>query len=390
MTETTKKELKEGFNKVTVVGTLVEKNFEDTFFTNQQGERVDQIKGTISIRTGENEVHQVKLESNKLNKEGKENGLAKGYNTVRTEFVSVADVAEGTNKLAKLNGVKDDSGEGLVYSYDEAVKVLNKQSFDTKFVANPTDKIDVLEKDGLFTYKVQYVKNDENNQPLYRITIEASQVSVDGSLITNEYYGQDGQLKQYQQIKGRFVNRLRETDDKTPKAQFEIDIFVDKVRPEMKDGEETGRAIVEAWVPTYSLIFPYKFVVVEEGSDFFLNSLERGQTLKVYGNNLNVRKETIKLVEAAFGSPIEEKTVTYVSESLINNAKVPYEEDSANSFKPELVKERLTKREIRLEQQKTKKQGGASKSDNRPNAFGTPSNTAPKKEDPKVDISKYF
>lgn len=321
MAETTKKELKEGINKVTVVGTLVEKNFEDTFYTNQKGERVDQIKGTISIRTGENEVHQVKLESNKLTKDGKENGLAKGYATVRDQYVSVADVAE-----AAKNGIE----------------------------------------------------------------LVADEISVNGQLDNNEYYGQDVKLRQYQGIKGKFVNRLRETDDKTPRAVFEIDVFVDKVRPEMNGDEETGRAILEGLVPTYNSIFPYKFTVIEAGSDFFLNDLERGQTLKVYGNILNVKKESIKFVEAAFGDPIEEKTVTYVSESLINNAKVPYDEESTSAFDPEAIKERLTVREVKLEQQKTKKQNASGQPDNRANAFGGAPSTTPKKADIPVDVSKLF
>lgn len=324
MAEQNKREIKEGTNKVTVVGTLVEKNFEDKSYTNSTtGETVEKIVGTLSVRTGENEVHQIRLESNKLTKAGKENGLYKGYVTVRDQYVSVADVAEAAK-----------NGQELV----------------------------------------------------------ADEVSVNGELTTNEYYGQDGKLRQFQQIKGKFVNRLRETDDKTPRAQFEIDIFVDKVRPEIKDEDETGRAIVEGLVPTFNSIFPYTFTVIPEGSDFFLNDLQRGQTLKVYGNILNVKKEHVKTVESAFGQPIEETSYTYVSESLINNAKVPYEEDSANAFNPEGIKERLTKREVYLEQQKSRSNsGGQQQADNRPNAFGgAPTNSAPKKNDIPVDVSNLF
>lgn len=323
MAETTKKELKEGINKVTVVGTLVEKNFEDKSYTNSTtGETVEKIVGTLSIRTGENEVHQVRVESNKLTKAGKENGLYKGYVTVRDQYVSVADVA-------------------------------------------------------------QRAKEGEEN-------LVADEVSVNGELTTNEYYGQDGQLRQFQQIKGKFVNRLRETDDKTPRAQFEIDVFVNKVRPEMKGDDETGRAILEGYVPTFNSIFPYKFTVIPEGSEFFLNDLQRNQTLKVYGNILNVKKETVKSVDSAFGAPIEEVSVSYVSESLINNAKVPYEEDSANAFDPEQIKERLTKREVYLEQQKSRQNSGGGQADNRANAFGGAPSTAPKKADIPVDVSKLF
>lgn len=315
MTETTKKELKEGTNKVTVVGTLVEKNLEEKTFTNSNGETVEQIVGTISVRTGENEVHQVRLRSNKLTKAGTENGLYKGYQTVNT-MISVADTANNPDLVPDI-------------------------------------------------------------------------VRVNGKLTTNEYYGQDGQLRQFQQIEGRFVNRLKDGEDSTPQASYEVDIFISNVKPEIQDEIETGRAVVNAYIPTFNAIVPYQFKVIEAGSDFFLNELEKSQTLKVYGNILNVKKETIKFVEAAFGDPIEEKSYTYISESLINNAKVPYDSDSANAFDPEQIKERLVKREIYLEQQKARSNGGGQTTDNRPNAFGgAPS--IPKKADIPVDVSKLF
>lgn len=320
MTEA-KKVLKEGTNKVTVVGTLVEKNLEDKSYTNSQtGETVEQIVGTISVRTGENEVHQIRLRSNKLTKTGTENGLYKGYVTVRDEYISTADVAEAAK-----------NGQQLV----------------------------------------------------------ASQVSVDGKLTTNEYYGQDGQLRQFQQIEGKFVNRLRETDDPTPRAVFEVDILINGVKAEVIDGDDTDRALVDSLIPSYTGIFPYKFAVIEEGSGFFLDELQKGQTVKVYGNILNVKKEHKKLVEMAFGDPREEVTYTYVTESLINNAKPAYDEDSPLAFDLGQVKERLTKREVYLEQQKSRQNG--SQVDNRPNAFGgAPTNNAPKKVDIPVDVKNLF
>ena len=317
-----KKVLKEGTNKVTVVGTLVEKNLDFSPFTNDKGETVERIRGSISVRTGENEVHKINLKANRFTKAGGENKNYKGYVTIKDQFISVADVAEAA-------------------------------------------------------------KNGEE--------LKADEVRVDGKLFTNEYW-QNDQFFQYQQIEGKFVNRLKEGEDGTPIANFETDIFIDKVKPEMKDDSETGRAIVSAWIPTFNAIVPYKFSVIEEGSDFFMNELQRGQTLKVYGNLLNVKKEHVKTVESAFGQPIEEISYTYVSESLINNAKVPYEEDSANAFNPEGIKERLTKREVYLEQQKSRSNsGGQQQADNRPNAFGgATTNSAPKKNDIPVDVSNLF
>lgn len=309
------KQLVEGYNVATVVGTLVEKNLEEGSYTDKDGNKVEQIKGSISIRTGEHEVHQVRLQSKKFTNAGKENSLYKGYQTINSEFISVADVA--------------------------------------------------------------------NNPELV-----PTQVRVNGKVTTNEYYGQDGKLKQYQQIEGKFVNRLTDKDDATPRATFEVEVFVSKTRPEMdKDGEETGRAIVESFIPTYSGIVPYNFKVIAEGADFFTSEVQKGQTIKLYGQITNKREETVKYIEAAFGDPIEEKSVSYTTESLILNAALPYDEDSVKAFKAEQVNERLVKREVYLEQQKNKGQQQAQP----PMAsFGGGASTAPKKVDIPVNVENLF
>lgn len=328
---TAKKELKEGFNRVTVVGTLVEKNLEDSFYMKQDGTRVDQLKGSISVRTDDHEVHEIRLKTNKFTNAGAENTFYKGYKTVQDEFVSVAD--------------KDKNPELVV-----------------------------------------------------------SEVSVSGKLTTNEYYGHDGKLRQYQQIEGVFVNRLTEKDDPTPRAVFETEIYISKTRPEMDADGETGRAIVESYIPTFHAIIPYNFTTVVEGADFFIGDIQKGQTIKVYGQILNKKEEHVKMVEAAFGAPIEEKSYTYTTESLIQNAKQPYEEDSVKAFDPEQVNDRLVKREVYLEGQKTRNQQqgqqGGQPSSTGMNAFGTGANTGgfafgasqPKTgvETPPVDVSNLF
>ena len=313
------KVLKEGVNVVTVVGTLVEKNLEETSYTNNEtGKLVEQIKGSISVRTGEHEVHQVRLRSNKFTNAGKENSLYKGYQTINNEFVSVADVA--------------------------------------------------------------------NNPEL-----TPTQVRVNGKLTTNEYYGQDDILKQYQQIEGKFVNRLTDKDDPTPRATFEAEIFVSKTKPEMdREGEETGRALVESYIPTFNAIVPYNFTVIAEGSDFFTNDIQKGQTIKVFGHIVNKRIETVKYIEAAFGDPIEEKSVSYTTESLISNAAQPYEEESTKAFDSTLVNERLVKREVYLENQKNRGQQQAQPSNAGMNAFGGGATPPVKKPDIPVNVSNLF
>ena len=102
MTEQINNESKEYLNRVIIVGTLVAKHLEEGAYTNQDGTIVERIVGTISVRTGENKVHQIRLRSNKLTKAGTENGLYKGYVTVRNEYISQADVAEAAKKGIEL------------------------------------------------------------------------------------------------------------------------------------------------------------------------------------------------------------------------------------------------------------------------------------------------
>src|SRR5690606_34723371 len=109
-TENKAVELKEGANKVTVVGTLVEKNLEFGEYNKQvdgQTVKVENISGSIRVRTGEHEVHTIRLRSNKFTNAGKENSLYKGYVTIKDEYVSVADAAENpelTPTKVKIDG----------------------------------------------------------------------------------------------------------------------------------------------------------------------------------------------------------------------------------------------------------------------------------------------
>lgn len=108
MAEQNKREIKEVTNKVTVVGTLVEKNFEDKSYTNSTtGETVEKIVGTLSVRTGENEVHQIQLRFYKYEKGMKKNGLSKEFNLLN-EIVSVQDTSTSPGLVADfitVNGI---------------------------------------------------------------------------------------------------------------------------------------------------------------------------------------------------------------------------------------------------------------------------------------------
>lgn len=85
-------------NEVEIFGRVKDINLEET--TNRKG--VDCIKGsvTILVRESKEKVHDITVDvySNKFKKDGTENGLFKGYKTVKDTFVSVKD--SGSEKEA--------------------------------------------------------------------------------------------------------------------------------------------------------------------------------------------------------------------------------------------------------------------------------------------------
>lgn len=186
---------------------------------------------------------------------------------------------------------------------------------------------------------------------------EADKVRITrGRLGLNEYYGQDGQLKQYTQLSTNFVNRVSASDKFEPKAEFEVELFVHSVSDEIKNDEETGRAILKGYVPLFNgSVIPLQFVVDKDGADFVKDNYEPGTTVKVFGEIIN-RVEIKKTEEkVAFGKPKEKITRNIVRELLVTGGYDPYEEDSPKAFDPNLIKVSLIGREIYLENLKNKK-----------------------------------
>ena len=102
-------ELREALNEVFIEGILKEKTLELTTI-NVQGKKADVIRGELVISDKENSEHRVRVFSNKLTKEGKENSVYKGLKTVMDEYVSVAEAlklgqtAEAADKVRITKG----------------------------------------------------------------------------------------------------------------------------------------------------------------------------------------------------------------------------------------------------------------------------------------------
>lgn len=180
-----------------------------------------------------------------------------------------------------------------------------------------------------------------------------------GRLGVNEYYGQDGVLRSNPQLSTNFVNRLQANEMETyeTKAEFEVEAIVQGVLEETnKDGDETGRVILNGLVPIYGgKIVPIKFVVADKGAaSYVMDNYEKGLTAKVFGDIVN-HVDVIKTeVEVGFGKPQTKVTRKTTRELVITGGTPPYDEDNVKAYSIEIIKKAMTEREVHLEELKNK------------------------------------
>ena len=146
---------------------------------------------------------------------------------------------------------------------------------------------------------------------------------------------------------------------------LEVEMAIASITPELytsgeNKGEETGRAIVKGWVPTYSGIEPMTLVApAEDGiAEAILDDYTPNQTVKFYGDIVNSRAEITKEIPVKIGKPRFEKKTIYKNEMIITNASDAYGEDSETPT-PEpydigAISQAITDREVRLEEEKAK------------------------------------
>ncbi len=292
--------------------------------------------------------------------------------------------------FTKADGTKNEAMTG-----DISVRTGENEVHKIRFFANKLTKAGAENKQykALETVNNEYISQADVAKAAEKgEDVTASVIRVNGSLSLNEFYAPDGKLRQYQQVSGRFVNRLKEDEDPTPKAEFDVEGVVNKVAPEFNaEGDETERALVDLLIPEYGgKVIPYSFVVKEHGKDFVIDEYEKGSTVRIFGDIVNIRKPHKKLIEVGFGSAKEEITYSYVDEHSVSGGTPPYDEDDVKVFDLELIKEAMQQREVYLEQLKNRDQ---EKEKQQRNSFGSGSSPVKKpgeKKDIPVDVKSLF
>ncbi|MGG1444919.1 hypothetical protein ABE354_23290 [Brevibacillus laterosporus] len=227
---------------------------------------------------------------------------------------------------------------------------------------------------GLNTVKAEYKSIASYSED------EADKVSITaGKLGVNEYFAQE-ELKTYPQLSTNFINRLKPNDEYKPRAEFEVEVYIRSVKDEIKNDEETGRVLVDTYIPVYGgKVIPFKFVVNDpHAAEYVKDNYEPGTTATLYGDIINQVHIKTKRVEVGFGKPQEKITRTSVREYVITGGSDPYDEDDTKAYKKEIIKKAVTEREVYLEEKKNKKESKEAPKTQK-KGFETKTNNATKK-----------
>jgi hypothetical protein len=282
-------------------------------------------------------------------------------NTLREAVNNV--FIEGTLLEVRHNEWKSKQGLNIELDIEVAENEVHTITGMTKYKKN--DGSDNAIAKGYQTIIDEYLsiaKHGRDNADKVRVT--------QGRIGVNEYYGQDGMLRSFPQLSTNFVNRLNAGDDFNPRAEFEVEVFVKSVVPEIKNDDETGRVKVNAIIPVFGgKVIPFEFTVGEEGAEFVSDNYEVGCTTKVFGDIVNFKEVTETEVAVAFGKPQKKVTTKTIREYLITSGSDPYEEEDVKSYKVPDIQQAMVERETYLAELKNK--DNSNKQEEKKGGFGS-------------------
>lgn len=276
------------------------------------------------------------------------------------------------------------------------VRIETKKSNDKEFILGEVD----IQTDENSTHTVKVFANKLNKEgkesSLYKgietIMNEYKSIAshgkdgadrvriMQGKIGLNEYVGQDDTIKSYPQLSANFINRLTATEEFEPKAEFEAEMYVHSVSEEVKNDEETGRAILKGFIPVYGgKVIPFSFIVADPAAvEYVSNNYESGSTVTVYGDIINRVNVVRQEVEVGFGKPQEKISRTTVREFVVTGGTPPMDSEDAKAYSTEVIKKALVEREAYHEEMKSKKKEASNKPTNTEKKSGFDTKTSEK------------
>ena len=197
---------------------------------------------------------------------------------------------------------------------------------------------------------------------------------VVSALGTNDWFNKEGELVSSLINRGGFVSV---TSQIAPKAEFETDVVIRSVVPELRNEQETGRAIVNAIVFDYAnKALPAKFVVDNpKGVEFFQN-LDPNTFTRVWGTQVNSTIVNERTEESAFGDAKVVKSSYSRKEFVITGAQTEaYDEEQLTSDE---LNQSIQARNVAIAELKARNEAYQSSKTSTPAAATTSTKAAPK------------
>ena len=246
-------------------------------------EKDDVISGEVIIATDPQSEHAVRVYAKRLTNEGKPNTAYKGLQTLINE------------------------------SKDTSIAALMKEGRSLDEAQSMATKIRIGGKTG-------------------------------GQLGRNEFYA-GAEFVSRPSVSANYFHRIVDKSF-SPKAEFEVECYFDKIRKETKDSEETGRIIIDAIIPCYNgVVIPMEFVADGETAEYIEANYEAKKTGRIWGEVINV-VERVVTKKSGFGKDKEDIQTNYTREFLITGGKEEqYDEDDKNAYPTEVIQAAMKVRE---------------------------------------------
>ena len=192
-------------------------------------------------------------------------------------------------------------------------------------------------------------------------TDEADRVRTSGQINLFRSNNNGNEIVSYT---SNFFNRIKPNQDYEPKAEFEVEMYIKTLVPEIsKDGEETGgRYKIVGWIPTFNGIEPLELFVPEELADVVSNTYEPKQTARFYGEIVqNVTYETIER-PMAFGVKKETKA-NFINELVVTGGSPAYNAETEEEvvkggnqipYNPDTIQAAIEERDRRIKEEQNK------------------------------------
>lgn len=271
-----------------------------------------------------------------------------------------------------LELVKNSSGENIIRG-SLIIATSDIDSHKVQFYVSERDKNGDVSKDyenlvSLLPENTLSIASYLKNNPTANFSV-ASQMStkVWVSARFDEFVKQDGDREiSMILLKGTRggIKSVSDTSPFVPGAQFTVEVYIDSLSPEIDaNGENTGRANVVGYLPTYDKsAYKISFVAPAENNiaKYILANYKPADTVTLTGDVLSIAEVESKSAESSdfFGRSTGQTqyTTKFIRERQIwGGSKTPVHQGEEGSISTEEIKERLVVRESKIMQNNSPK-----------------------------------